>query len=279
VRAPDETGNDVRDGSEPQVALPSFALGPGRPALSRRSRLVVALTLAACVALVLVVGAVLVSGSARIPPRVVTIPLADRAASPALLQAAEAVGFQPPSEPGAGQVEREPIPATNPPSAAGLLAVGSRAPSFTLRTPTGTRVSLGAFRGKAVLVEFFATWCPHCDAEAPHLEGLSRSLPGSQYAFVAVNADGETAPSLLAYHIYFGLGFPALVDPSAKPGSFNSPGSPGRVSTAYRVRSFPTFYVLDAAGRVVWNAEGEQPDLLLRAELRRAAAAASAGSS
>ena len=76
---------------------------------------------------------------------------------------------------------------------------------------------------------------------------------------------------MLAYHIYYGLGFPALLDPSIHPGSFHSHGSPGRVSTAYRVQSFPTFYVLDPAGRVVLAAEGEQPDLLVREDLSRAA--------
>jgi thiol-disulfide isomerase/thioredoxin len=256
-----------------RVVLPPFPFGPGRDPLTRRSRRLVTLVLTLGLAASVVVGGALLFGPRRVAPRLVTIPLADRSAATTLLRAAEAVGFQPTNGGADGQVEGASISASNPPSAAGLLPAGERAPGFTLRTPVGARVSLTRLRGKAVLLEFFATWCPHCDAEAPHLERLSLSLPPSRYALVAVNADGETAPSVLAYHVYFGLGFPALLDPSSLPGSFHSQGLPGKVSKAYRVGSYPTFYVVDPAGRVVWGAVGEQPDLLLKAELRRAARA------
>ena len=78
---------------------------------------------------------------------------------------------------------------------------------------------------------------------------------------------------MLAYHIFFGLRFPALLDPSRHPGSFSAAGSAGPVSKAFRAGTFPTFYVLDRAGRIVWAGQGEQPDLLLQRELHRALAA------
>jgi thiol-disulfide isomerase/thioredoxin len=258
-------------GGRSPTPLPSFPFGPGRGPLSRRARVVSAGVLAVCLVAVVVVGAVLATQPVRSPLRAVTIPAADRAASPALLRAAEAVGFEPRTEPSAGgPVEDDPLTSASAPAAAGLLAVGTLAPAFALRTATGVRVSLSAYRGRTLLLEFFATWCPHCDAEAPHLESLSRSLPAGRYAFLAVNADGETAPSVLAYHIYFGLGFPALLDPSSRPGSFSNPGGRGAVTVAYRVRSIPTFYVVAPDGRIAWDAQGEQPDLRLRAELERA---------
>jgi thiol-disulfide isomerase/thioredoxin len=219
------------------------------------------------------VGALLATGSGSAPQRVVTIPLADRNASPALLRAAEAVGFEPRTEAGSGVVESDRLADAPSGSSAGLLGVGTRAPQFSLRTPTGRRLSLGALRGHAVLLEFFATWCPHCAAEAPHLQHLYASFPRKDVSFAAIDADGETAPSVLAYHIYFGLGFPALLDPSSRPGSFTAPGSDGAVSTAYRIRTYPTFYVLDRSGRIVWAGQGEQPDSLLRHALNRAIAA------
>ena len=198
---------------------------------------------------------------------------ADRNAPASLVSAANQVGFHPTTEPGVGTLENEPASAAQPPSNPDLLAVGSVAPSFTLSTPEGKHVSLASYRGKAVLLEFFATWCPHCNAEAPHLEQLARSLSGKGVRFLSVNADGETAPSVFAYHRYYGMSYPALLDPSGTPGSFTSPGAEGKVSAAYRVRSFPTFYVIDRTGKVTWRSEGEQPDALLRSLLLEAARA------
>jgi cytochrome c biogenesis protein CcmG/thiol:disulfide interchange protein DsbE len=132
-------------------------------------------------------------------------------------------------------------------------------------------VSLSRLRSTVVLLEFFATWCPHCQAEAPHLRELQQALPAGTYRFVGINADGESAGSVFAYHRYFGLHFPALLDPGPAQGSFTAPGPPGPVTRAYRVRYYPTFYVVDRSGRIVWRSDGEQPDALLRHELERAA--------
>ncbi len=236
-----------------------------------RTRLVWIATAAVAVVVAVVVGVVLATASSPSTPASAPASASDRNASPALVAAADAVGFHPTTEPGVGQIEGKPVSAAHPASTPDLLAVGTLAPPFTLSTPQGERVSLAQERGKAVLLEFFATWCPHCNAEAPHLRTLSDSLPASSYAFLAINADGETAASVFAFHRYYGIRYPALLDPSSQPGSFSAPGAPGKVSTAYRVASYPTFYVLDARGRVSWSGDGEQPDALLLAELRRAA--------
>jgi peroxiredoxin len=196
---------------------------------------------------------------------------ADRDAPAALVKAANAVGFFPVTEAGVGTIESKPASAALPPTNPDLLPVGSRAPSFRLSTPQGQSVSLGDERGKAVLLEFFATWCPHCNAEAPHLRALADALPTKRYSVVSVNADGEDAASVFAFHRYYGLPYAALLDPSARPGSFSSPGEPGPVSTEYRVEEYPTFYVIAPGGRIAWRSDGEQPDALLRRELEAAA--------
>jgi len=196
----------------------------------------------------------------------------DKNTSAALVSAANAVGFHPNTEAGVGTIEDKAPSAATAPSTDALLAEGTTAPDFTLKTPQGTKVSLSDFRGKAVLLEFFATWCPHCDAEAPHLKKLFASLPKAKYAWVEVNADGEDAASVYAYHRYFGLSSPSLLDPSTQPGSFAQPGAAGPVTTEYQVAAFPTFYVLDPHGKIVWRSDGEQPDALLRQQLKAAAA-------
>jgi peroxiredoxin len=265
----------TRRPARPEVKMPEFPLRPGRKALSQRTRLIFVVGLLVAALTVVAAGALLM-GSRKTPLRAVTIPVADRVASRQLLLAAEAVNFHPLGQ-GSGVGTVESLPASAAPAPAGdLLPVGSQAPGFTLRTPTGTAVSLASLRGKTVLLEFFATWCPHCAAEAPHLHDLYASLSRKHYAFAAIDASSADAPSVFAYHVYFGLQFPAVLDPGATSVTFPAHGHPGPVSQRYRVSYYPTFYVLNPRGRIVWRSTGEQPDALLRQELRAATSGAAA---
>jgi peroxiredoxin len=224
---------------------------------------------------VVVVGVVAAVSSSPPPERAVTISQEDRNAPVELRRAARAVGFEPLEQSGVGSIENQPAEAARPTLGKDLLEVGTKAPPFTLRTPAGRKVSLADYRGKAVLLEFFATWCPHCAAEAPHLRTLSRELPESKYAVVSVDGSNADPASVYAYHVYFGLPYPALVDPA--PGepavTFPEHGTRGKVSKAYGVGYFPTFYVIDPQGRITWRADGEQPDELLKQQLRLASGA------
>jgi peroxiredoxin len=240
-----------------------------RPTVARRTIWIATAGLVLVVAIV--AGTLLAT---RTSPRVAgpAAPSAsDRNAPASLVAAAGAVDFHPTTEPGVGEIEGRPADAATGPRNPDLLAVGSRAPPFTRRTPQGGRVSLASYRGKAVLLEFFATWCPHCNAEAPHLARLARSLAGRNVRFLSVNADGETAPSVYAFHRYYGLPYPALTDPGSPAGSFDRQGGAGAVTRDYNVEAFPTFYVIDPAGRITWRSDGEQPDAVLRAQLLEAA--------
>ena len=247
--------------------LPQFPLRPGRPAFSRRTRFLLLLALLGVFAALIAGGILLAHSSPK--ARVVTIPQADRNASAALIRAAERVNFHPPKLDGVGKIEDEPVAAAKI-LTKGLLPVGAKAPDFTLRTPTGTPVSLRDLRGKAVLLEFFATWCPHCNAEAPHLKELYAKLPRSKTAFVSIDGNSDDAASALAYHIWYGLPFPALLDQAGKTVTFPEHGPTGPVSRRYGISLWPTFYILDPQGRVSWRSAGEQPDALLARELRRA---------
>lgn len=225
------------------------------------------------VVLGIVVGVLLATRStSKTPPPAASSP-ADRNAPAALVKAADAVGFHPTTEPGTGLIESQPASAARPPASTTLVPVGSKAPAFTLKTPEGKSVSLSDFRGKTVLLELFATWCPHCNSEAPHLIDIYRSLPKSKYAFVSVNADGEDAASVFAYHRYYGMPFPALLDPSSVPGNFHQQGAAGPVTSKYGLAAYPTFFVIDPRGRITWRSDGEQPDVLLREKLQQASRA------
>jgi len=181
------------------------------------------------------------------------------------------IHFQPTSEPDAGRVEGLPAAAAQAQDYPKLLPVGSLAPDFDLASATGQRIKLSSLRGRTVLLEFFATWCPHCQAEAPHLKKIMASLPETGFLMLQVNVDSEDAASILAFDRYYGLTTAALLDPGVTPGSYYHQGATGPVTREYKVGVFPTFYVIDPGGRIAWRADHEQPDALLLAKLRNAA--------
>ncbi len=182
-------------------------------------------------------------------------------------KAADAVGFTVTAGANVGLIENLPADTTLAAPSPTLLPVGSAAPDFTLLTPEGSSVRLSSYRGKTVLLEIFATWCPHCQAEAPHLLALFKSLPAGRFAFLSLNGDSEDAASVHAYDRYFGLPWPSLLDPGSPAGSFSQQGGIGPVSRAYGLSLFPTFYIIDARGKIAWRADREQPDSLLTKKL------------
>jgi thiol-disulfide isomerase/thioredoxin len=192
-------------------------------------------------------------------------------ASAALDRAADAVGFHKTVAANVGIVESMPADAQLTAPSRTLLAVGAQAPDFTLATSTGTRVRLSDLRNKVVLLEFFATWCPHCQAEVEHLVKLFRTLPPDQFAFLSVNADSEDAASVRAFDRYFDIPWPTLLDPGDPPGSFKRAGGAGPVTRAYGIALYPTFYIVDRAGKVAWRNDREQPDKLILMRLQDAA--------
>lgn len=260
-------GKQARLKKERRAAVPPVGAQPSNARWIWLATAVVGATIA------IVAGIMATRSSSNAPPPAASPSASDQNASPELVQAADAVGFKPSTEPGVGIWEDKPASAGKPPRSTALLAAGTSAPEFTLRTPQGQAVSLSDFRGKAVLLEFFATWCPHCQAEAPHLKAIAESMDKSTYAFVSINADSEDAASVFAYHRYFGLPFPSLLDPGSPPGSFHQQGGPGPVTQSYGLQAYPTFYVIDPQGKVFWATDGEQPDALIRAKLQAAAGA------
>ncbi|MGA2478403.1 MAG: TlpA disulfide reductase family protein [Spirochaetia bacterium] len=247
----------------------------GGPKKQKRARMVAFLVTAVVAVIAVVVGLVIAFTTSR-PPADASPTLADAgSAAPdsALAAAANAVGFHRTSGEHVGIVEN--LSADTPllAPAASLLPVGRTAPDFMLRTPQGKQVRLSDYAGKIVFLEFFATWCPHCQAEAQHLIALAKALPPDRYAFLSVNADSEDAASIYAFERFFALPWPALRDQGTPTGNFNQAGGAGPVTKAYGVALYPTFYVIDAKGRIAWRGDREQPDTLLLRVLTDAAGA------
>jgi len=140
--------------------------------------------------------------------------------------------------------------------------VEPEAPEFALPTPEGRVVSLASFRGRVVLLNFWATWCPPCRVEMPAMEQLHRALEDQGLTILAM--DQDESPKLVAKFMRdFRLSFPALID------------SGSRVSSQYGVRGLPTTHLIDRRGRVVGGAVGprdwasRQGHALIRSVLER----------
>jgi cytochrome c biogenesis protein CcmG/thiol:disulfide interchange protein DsbE len=124
------------------------------------------------------------------------------------------------------------------------LRAGSEAPGFRLPSLSGGEVDLASQRGKVVLVNFWATWCPPCVAEMPSLERLHRALGPVGLSVVTVSTDEDEAV-LQRFVAEHSLTLPVLKDPG------------GRVAEdAYRTTGYPETFVLDRGGRVLQHVVG-----------------------
>jgi peroxiredoxin len=134
------------------------------------------------------------------------------------------------------------------------LKKGAEAPGFRLPSLAGEEVDLGSYRGKVVVLNFWATWCPPCVAEMPSLQRLDAALGPEGLAVVTVSTD-EDEDALREFVTRYGLSLPVLLDPG------------GRVaSSAYRTTGFPETFVLDRAGvllqHTIGPAEWDSPEAL-----------------
>ncbi|MDO3379607.1 TlpA family protein disulfide reductase [Geoalkalibacter halelectricus] len=120
------------------------------------------------------------------------------------------------------------------------VRVGTVAPDFTLNTYGGDSVTLSHLRGKVVLINFWATWCPPCRAEKPTLEKLNQRFGHREdFELLAINVEEDPHRALATYL-------------EANPYSFTIPIDPqGRVQELYRVYRFPETFIVDRNGIVV----------------------------
>ncbi len=119
------------------------------------------------------------------------------------------------------------------------------APKLKLLDMDGKPVDLEQLKGKVVLVNFWATWCPPCRREMPSLQRLWKKLGASKLQIVAVNV-GEDAETV--------LGFMGTLDESPTfPIVFDKDSATLR---AWPVRGLPTTFLIDKKGRIAYRAIG-----------------------
>ena len=123
---------------------------------------------------------------------------------------------------------------------------GKRAPDFSLRTVEGKKVSLSDYKGKAVLINFWATWCAPCKIEMPWLVALRNQYAAQGFEILGVSEDDADTPraKLAKFGQEQGLNYPLLVGDDA-------------VSRKYGgVEFLPTSYFVGRDGKIVAETAG-----------------------
>src|ERR1700726_1492168 len=138
--------------------------------------------------------------------------------------------------------------------------LGVQAPDFSFRTLDGKTVSLATYRGKTLVVNVWATWCPPCRQEMPDLIATAPKLAKNGVAVLGVDTT-EDAPIVRAYVSAKGVPYPQAID------------SDKAFSTAYDVQYFPTTYVIDPQGVL----RARYIDVIAPAQLNGLVAAANRG--
>ena len=130
--------------------------------------------------------------------------------------------------------------------------LGNAAPAFTIQD-SDRKVSLSDYRGKVVLLNFWATWCPPCIAEMPSLIELQKKLKDKDVVILGVSIDADEA----AYHKFlkeYGVNFVTVRDEDKK------------TPTLYGTFGWPETYVIDRQGVVrrkfIGAAEWTSPEIM-----------------
>jgi len=121
---------------------------------------------------------------------------------------------------------------------------GGATPPLTLRDVAGREHRLADYRGKVVVVNFWATWCDPCREEMPSMQRLQDKLAGKPFAILAVDY-GEGAPRVNDFLKKIGVRFTVLLDRDTS------------AATAWKVKVLPTTLVLDPEHRVRYSAVGD----------------------
>ena len=114
---------------------------------------------------------------------------------------------------------------------------------FTLPFLNGESASLSSFKGKVVLLNFWATWCPPCRAEMPSMETLYQRFNSRGFEILAVNLR-ETPAVVRQFIQNGGYTFPIMMDRD------------GRTGAIYGIEAIPTSFIIDRQGKIIGRLVG-----------------------
>lgn len=141
-------------------------------------------------------------------------------------------------------------------TAATAVVPGQPAPDFVLSDLQGQTVQLSALRGKHVVINFWATWCPPCRAEMPALQAVAERYADRGLVVLAVNL-GESPLAIRSFVERYQIRLRVLLDPNKQ------------VAERYRIVPLPTTFFVGPDGLVRAKVEGQMDENRADAEARR----------
>ncbi len=130
--------------------------------------------------------------------------------------------------------------------------VPRQAPSVSMSALDGKMVTLNDYKGKVVLVDFWATWCKPCVENMPHLNKLQAEFAAKNFTVLGVSIDQEGAKKVAPFLAKHKLSYPIVLDNGKNP-----------AWQAFRVKGVPAVYLVDANGTVVaqWGGGENNKDI------------------
>ena len=135
--------------------------------------------------------------------------------------------------------------------------IGKPAPELTVTDIRGQPLTLSSFKGRFVLLDFWATWCPPCQADAPALEKLHRRYGDTDLVVIGI-AVGERRDVIASYREQKSLSYPVIL------------ASENDLPRVYRVDVIPAYIVIDKEGAITAATEGDKGLGGLRRLLKKA---------
>ena len=133
---------------------------------------------------------------------------------------------------------------------------GKPAPSFTLQDLKGNQISLSDFKGKVVVLDFWATWCPPCVKEIPHFIELYEQYKDKGFAMVGISLDYQGISVVKSFARKYQVNYPILM-------------TDGQVDKAYGgITSIPTTFVIDSAGNIRQKYVGYRDKAVFEADIK-----------
>lgn len=157
-------------------------------------------------------------------------------------------------------------PSMPPPS-----KIGTHAPAFSISAKGGV-ISSTTLAGTPYLLEIFATWCPHCQRMTKVLRELRTQFPPERLAMVSVTGSPvgaqstadqsvpENQPDVDAFDAFYEISWPGVYDPDLT------------VAKTWGMDGFPTIYIVNARGTIVYTHSGEIDEKTLATAARKAGA-------